>query len=71
MTARAPGPSLLGRLAQDAWPAVAPRVAEELLTTITSTARRLLGAAACSIALLSPDGRVGADIHRLGCWGTG
>jgi GAF domain-containing protein len=55
MTARAPGPSLLGRLAQDAWPAVAPRVAEELLTTITSTARRLLGAAACSIALLSPD----------------
>jgi GAF domain-containing protein len=34
---------------------VAPRAAEELLTAITTNARRLLGAAACSIALLSPD----------------
>jgi GAF domain-containing protein len=55
VTPKPPGPSLLGRLAQDVWPAVAPRTAEELLTSITSTARRLLGAAACSIALLSPD----------------
>lgn len=55
MTPPEPGPSLLGRLARDAWPAVAPRAADELLTTITSTARRLLGAAACSIALLSAD----------------
>jgi GAF domain-containing protein len=45
----------LGRLAEETWPAVAPRAAEELLTTITSTARRLLGAAACSIALLTSD----------------
>ncbi|MGC2295193.1 MAG: GAF domain-containing protein [Candidatus Dormiibacterota bacterium] len=55
MTPRPVGPALLGRLAQDAWPAVAPRAAEELLTAITTNARRLLGAAACSIALLSPD----------------
>lgn len=34
---------------------MAPRAAEELLTAITTNARRLLGAAACSIALLSPD----------------
>jgi GAF domain-containing protein len=55
MSAPPPGASLLGRLAEDVWPAVAPRAAEELLTTITSTARRLVGAAACSIALLNGD----------------
>lgn len=45
----------LGELARDLWPAVVPRVSDELLTAITSTARRLLGAAACSIAVLSSD----------------
>lgn len=45
----------LGRLAGDLGPALAPPGGEELLTSITTAARDLFGAAACSLALLTDD----------------
>lgn len=45
----------LGRVAQALGPAVAPPGSDRLLTALTETARRLFGAAACSLALLSED----------------
>lgn len=45
----------LGGLATSLGPAVRPAGAEELLRALTETARRLFGAAACSLALLSED----------------
>ncbi|MGH7691750.1 MAG: GAF domain-containing protein [Candidatus Dormibacteria bacterium] len=55
MSPRPPTPRDLGVLVRDTWPAVGPKIGEELLDSITLTARRLLGAAACSVALLSRD----------------
>ncbi|MGH7759063.1 MAG: GAF domain-containing protein [Candidatus Dormibacteria bacterium] len=55
MSRRAEPVRELAALVRDAWPAVAPRLQDELLDSITLTARRLVGAAACSIALLSHD----------------
>lgn len=46
----------LGRLAGLLGPAVQPVGADALLATITQSARRLFGAQACSLALLSDDG---------------
>jgi len=45
----------LGGLATSLGPAVRPVGADELLRSLTETARRLFGAAACSLALLSED----------------
>jgi GAF domain-containing protein len=45
----------LGELAASLGPAVRPAGTEELLRSLTETARRLFGAAACSLALLSED----------------
>jgi transcriptional regulator with GAF, ATPase, and Fis domain len=45
----------LGELATSLGPAVRPAGTEELLRSLTETARQLFGAAACSLALLSPD----------------
>jgi GAF domain-containing protein len=45
----------LGELAQQLGPAVRPVGTDELLRALTDTARRLFGAAACSLALLSED----------------
>ena len=45
----------LGELANSLGPAVRPAGTDELLKSITETARRLFGAAACSLALLSDD----------------
>ncbi|HVE98009.1 MAG TPA: GAF domain-containing protein [Mycobacteriales bacterium] len=45
----------LGRLAAAVGPAFAPTGADELLRSLTETARQLFGAAACSIALLDDD----------------
>jgi GAF domain-containing protein len=45
----------LGELASSLGPAVRPAGADELLRSLTETARRLFGAAACSLALLSED----------------
>jgi GAF domain-containing protein len=45
----------LGELASSLGPAVRPAGTEELLRSLTETARRLFGAAACSLALLSDD----------------
>lgn len=45
----------LGQLGQAVGPAVAPPETTRLLTAITDTARRLFGAAACSLALLTED----------------
>jgi GAF domain-containing protein len=45
----------LGELATSLGPAVRPAGTEELLRSLTETARRLFGAAACSLALLSDD----------------
>jgi signal transduction protein with GAF and PtsI domain len=45
----------LGRLAQAVGPAVAPPETDRLLTALADTARRLFGAAACSLALLTDD----------------
>jgi GAF domain-containing protein len=45
----------LGELADSLGPAVRPAGTDELLTSLTETARRLFGAAACSLALLSDD----------------
>lgn len=45
----------LGDLATSLGPAVRPVGADELLRSLTETARRLFGAAACSLALLSED----------------
>jgi GAF domain-containing protein len=45
----------LGRLATDLGPAIRPVGSEELLRSLTETARALFGAAACSLALLSED----------------
>ncbi len=45
----------LGELATALGPAVRPAGADELLRSLTETARRLFGAAACSLALLSED----------------
>jgi GAF domain-containing protein len=45
----------LGELATALGPAVRPAGTEELLRSLTETARRLFGAAACSLALLSED----------------
>jgi GAF domain-containing protein len=45
----------LGELATSLGPAVRPAGADELLRSITETARQLFGAAACSLALLSED----------------
>ena len=46
----------LGELATSLGPAVRPAGSDELLRSLTETARRLFGAAACSLALLSEDG---------------
>jgi GAF domain-containing protein len=46
----------LGELATSLGPAVRPAGTEELLRSLTETARRLFGAAACSLAVLSEDG---------------
>jgi GAF domain-containing protein len=45
----------LGELAASLGPAVRPAGADELLRSLTETARQLFGAAACSLALLSED----------------
>jgi GAF domain-containing protein len=45
----------LGELASSLGPAVRPAGTDELLRSLTETARRLFGAAACSLALLSDD----------------
>ena len=45
----------LGELATSLGPAVRPAGTDELLRALTETARRLFGAAACSLALLSDD----------------
>jgi GAF domain-containing protein len=45
----------LGELATSLGPAVRPAGTDELLRSLTETARRLFGAAACSLALLSDD----------------
>jgi GAF domain-containing protein len=45
----------LGQLAQAVGPAVAPPETDRLLTALADTARRLFGAAACSLALLTDD----------------
>lgn len=45
----------LGELATSLGPAVRPAGTDELLGSLTETARRLFGAAACSLALLSED----------------
>jgi GAF domain-containing protein len=45
----------LGELANSLGPAVRPAGTDELLKSITETARRLFGAAACSLALLNDD----------------
>jgi GAF domain-containing protein len=45
----------LGELATTLGPAVRPTGTDELLRSLTETARRLFGAAACSLALLSDD----------------
>jgi GAF domain-containing protein len=45
----------LGELANSLGPAVRPAGTDELLTSLAETARRLFGAAACSLALLSDD----------------
>ena len=45
----------LGELATALGPAVRPAGSDELLRSLTETARRLFGAAACSLALLSED----------------
>jgi GAF domain-containing protein len=45
----------LGELATSLGPAVRPTGSDELLRSLTETARRLFGAAACSLALLSED----------------
>jgi GAF domain-containing protein len=45
----------LGVLATSLGPAVRPAGTDELLRSLTETARRLFGAAACSLALLSED----------------
>ena len=45
----------LGELASSLGPALRPAGADELLRSLTETARRLFGAAACSLALLTED----------------
>jgi GAF domain-containing protein len=45
----------LGELATSLGPAVRPAGSQQLLNSLTETARRLFGAAACSLALLSED----------------
>jgi GAF domain-containing protein len=45
----------LGRLAASLGPAIRPVGSDELLRSLTETARQLFGAAACSLALLSDD----------------
>ncbi len=45
----------IGELASSLGPAVRPAGTEELLRSLTETARRLFGAAACSLALLTDD----------------
>jgi GAF domain-containing protein len=45
----------LGELASSLGPAVRPAGTDELLRSLSETARRLFGAAACSLALLSED----------------
>lgn len=45
----------LARVAADLGPAVRPTGTDELLRALTEAARRLFGAAACSLALLSDD----------------
>jgi GAF domain-containing protein len=45
----------LGELATNLAPAIRPVGTDELLRSLTETARRLFGAAACSLALLSDD----------------
>lgn len=45
----------LGELASSLGPAVRPTGTDELLRSLTETARQLFGAAACSLALLSDD----------------
>lgn len=45
----------IGELATSLGPAVRPVGSQELLRSLTETARRLFGAAACSLALLSED----------------
>jgi GAF domain-containing protein len=45
----------LGQLATSLGPAVRPVGSDDLLRSLTETARRLFGAAACSLALLSED----------------
>lgn len=45
----------LGDLATSLGPAIRPAGTDELLRSLTETARRLFGAAACSLALLSGD----------------
>lgn len=45
----------LGALATSLGPAVRPNDVDELLRSLTETARRLFGAAACSLALLTED----------------
>jgi GAF domain-containing protein len=45
----------LGQLASNLGPAIRPVGSDELLGSLTETARQLFGAAACSLALLSDD----------------
>ena len=45
----------IGELANSLGPAVRPAGTDELLTSLTETARRLFGATACSLALLTGD----------------
>lgn len=56
-TGQGPGVLLreLGELATSVGPAIRPAGSDEVLRSLTETARRLFGAAACSLALLSED----------------
>src|SRR5262252_2894960 len=58
----------LGELATSLGPAVRPAGTDELLRSLTETARRLFGAAACSLALLSEDD---SELHYTTAAGEG
>src|SRR5438067_8604749 len=47
--------SRLGRLAGDVGPVLAPAGPDDLVTAVASTAMRMFGAQACSVALLTED----------------
>ncbi len=58
----------LGELATSLGPAIRPAGTEELLRSLAETARRLFGAAACSLAMLSADE---SELHYTIATGAG